>query len=239
MELRFDPGGTITIVAGTHSHGQGHATTYAQMVTDWLGVPFDSIRFVQGDTDKVAFGRGTYGARSSMNGGSALKAAADLIIAKATPMAAALLEADARDVQFAEGQFRIVGTDRVLSLAEVAKAFYYPSGITDKFGVGLDGSGTFGTNPPNNPNGCHICEVEVDPDTGVTKIERYTVIDDAGRVINPLLCEGQIHGGVAQGIGQALMEHVAYDPELGKIWRRVSWIMRCRGRTTFRISPSA
>jgi carbon-monoxide dehydrogenase large subunit len=216
MELRFDPGGTITIVAGTHSHGQGHATTYAQMISDWLGVPFDDIRFVQGDTDKVAFGRGTFGARSSMNGGAALRGAADAIIAKAKLMAAALMEADSADIQFAEGQFRIIGTDRVLSLVEVSKAFYYPGGITDKFGVGLEGSGTYGTNPPNNPNGCHICEVEVDPDTGETTIERYTVIDDAGRVINPLICEGQIHGGVAQGIGQALMEQVVYDRESGQ-----------------------
>jgi carbon-monoxide dehydrogenase large subunit len=216
MELRFDPGGTVTIMAGTHSHGQGHATTYAQMVADWLGVPFESIRMVQGDTDKVAFGRGTYGARSSMNGGCALRAAADGIIDKARPMAAALLEADAADIQFLDGQFRIIGTDRALPLVEVAKAFYQPGGITDRFGVGLEASGTFGTDPSNHPNGCHACEIEVDPETGQAAIVSYTVVDDAGRIINPMICEGQVHGGLAQGIGQALLEHVVYDPDSGQ-----------------------
>ena len=216
MELRFDPGGSVTIVAGTHSHGQGHATVYAQMVSEWLGIPFESIRFIQGDTDKVAFGRGTYGARSSMNGGSALKQAADNIIGKATKMAAALLEADMADILFADGEFRIAGTDRALTLTEVAKAFYYPTGITDKFGVGLEGTGTFGTNPPNHPNGCHACEVEVDAETGRLTIERYTVINDAGRVLNPMVCDGQIHGGVAQGIGQALTEQIIYENDTGQ-----------------------
>ncbi len=216
MELRFDPGGTVTIMAGTHSHGQGHATTYAQMVADWLGVPFDSIRMVQGDTDKVAFGRGTYGARSSMNGGCALRAAADRIIDRAKPMAAALLEADVADIQFADGAFRIIGTDRAMPIVDVAKAFYQPGGITDRFGVGLEASGTFGTDPPNHPNGCHACEIEVDPETGKVAIVRYTVVDDAGRIINPMICEGQVHGGLAQGIGQALLEHVVYDPDSGQ-----------------------
>jgi carbon-monoxide dehydrogenase large subunit len=216
MEIRFDPGGTITVVAGTHSHGQGHATTYAQMISEWLGADVANVRLVQGDTDKVAFGRGTFGARSSMNGGSALKRAADAVIDRARLMAAELMEADAKDLEFADGRFKVVGTDRVLSLTEVAKSFYLPGGITNKFGVGLEGVGTFGTDPSNKPNGCHVCEVEIDPDTGVTTIERFTVVDDAGVVINPLLCEGQIHGGVAQGVGQALLEHVIYEPGSGQ-----------------------
>jgi aerobic carbon-monoxide dehydrogenase large subunit len=216
MELRFDPGGSITIVAGTHSHGQGHATTYAQMVSDWLGVPFADIRVLQGDTDKIPFGRGTYGARSSMNGGCALKAAADALIKKASLMAAALMEADARDIQFTAGRFQITGTDRVLSLSDVAKAFYFPGGITDKFGVGLEASGSYGTNPPNHPNGCHVCEVEVDRETGEAVLVQYTVVDDVGRVINPMICEGQVHGGLAQGIGQAMMEQIVYDHESGQ-----------------------
>jgi aerobic carbon-monoxide dehydrogenase large subunit len=216
MELRFDPGGTITVVAGTHSHGQGHATTYAQMISEWLGVDVASVKLVQGDTDKVSFGRGTFGARSSMNGGAALKLAADTVVARAKLMAAELLEADAKDLEFAGGQFLVVGTDRALSLTEVAKCFYLPGGIADKFGVGLEGVGTFGTNPSNKPNGCHVCEVEIDPETGATTIERFTVVDDAGRVINPLLCEGQIHGGVAQGVGQALLEHVIYESSSGQ-----------------------
>jgi carbon-monoxide dehydrogenase large subunit len=217
MELRFDPGGAVTIVAGTHSHGQGHATTYAQMVTDWLGVPFDTIRFVQGDTDAVPFGRGTFAARSSMIGGCALLMAANGIIAKAKPMAAALLEAAPEDIVFETGLFRIAGTDRSIALREVAKAFYQPAGLVDKFGVGLEASGTFATDPPNHPNGCHACEVEVDPETGSVTVDRYTVVDDVGRIINPMICEGQVHGGLAQGIGQALLEEIVYDRASGQL----------------------
>jgi carbon-monoxide dehydrogenase large subunit len=217
MELRFDPGGTVAIVAGTFSHGQGHHTTYAQLVSHWLGIPFDAIRFVQGDTDQVPFGRGTYAARSSMLGGCALKAAADAIVEKAKPMAAALMEAAAGDVEFKDGQFRVVGTDKAMPMMEVAKAFYHRMGITDKFGVGLEASGTFATDPPNFPNGCHACEVEVDPATGAVTVDRYFAVDDVGLAINPLICEGQVHGGLAQGIGQALMEHVVYDPQSGQL----------------------
>jgi carbon-monoxide dehydrogenase large subunit len=217
MELRFDPGGTVTIVAGTFSHGQGHATTFAQLVTDWLGVPFDAIRFVQGDTDQVPFGRGTYAARSSMLGGCALRAAADAVIEKAKPMAAALMEAAAHDVEFSDGQFRVAGTDKAMPMMEVAKAFYHRMGITDRFGVGLEASGTYATEPPNFPNGCHACEVEVDPETGAVTLDRYVAVDDVGIAINPLICEGQVHGGLGQGIGQALMEHAFYDRASGQL----------------------
>ncbi|TPW07562.1 MAG: hypothetical protein FD127_4469, partial [Acidimicrobiaceae bacterium] len=199
------------------SHGQGHATTYAQMVSDWLGVPFEDIRFVQGDTDQVSFGRGTYASRSSMLGGCALKAAADAVVEKAKRMAAHLMEAAPVDIEFKEGQFRIVGTDRSMPLVEVAKAFYRPMGLPPEFGVGLEASGSYATEPPNFPNGCNACEVEVDPQTGAVQIDRYIVVDDAGRVINPLICEGQIQGGVAQGIGQALLEEVVYDRESGQL----------------------
>jgi carbon-monoxide dehydrogenase large subunit len=217
MELRFDPGGTVTIVAGTFSHGQGHATTYAQMVSDWLGVPFESIRFVQGDTDQVSFGRGTYASRSVMIGGNALKAAADALIERAKPLAAQLLEAAAGDLSFQDGRFQITGTDRSISLVDVAKAFYRPVGLPRQFGIGLEASGSWSTEPSNFPNGCHICEVEVDPETGVVTIDRYSVVDDVGRIINPLICEGQIQGGLAQGIGQALLERVAYDSDSGQL----------------------
>ncbi len=217
MELRFDPGGTVTIVAGTHSHGQGHATTYAQMVSEWLGVPFASIRFVQGDTDKVPFGRGSFAARSSMVGGCALMKAADAILAKAKPMAAALLEAAADDLVFKDGKFEIAGTDRAIALPEVAKAFYRASGITNQLGLGLEASGSYATDPANYPNGCHICEVEIDPETGAATLARYVVVDDVGRAINPLICEGQVHGGLAQGIGQALGEAIVYDPRSGQL----------------------
>ena len=216
MELRFDPSGTVTIVAGTHNHGQGHATTYAQLVSDWLGVPFDSIRLVQGDTDMVSFGRGTYASRSAMLGGSALKGAADAIIEKAKPMAAHLMEAAAADLEFSEGNFRVAGTDKKIGLVDVAKAFHRPAGPTTKFGTGLDASGSSAA-PPTFPNGCHACEVEVDPETGVVEIARYAVVDDVGRVINPMICHGQIEGALAQGIGQALMENVAFDRESGQM----------------------
>jgi carbon-monoxide dehydrogenase large subunit len=211
MVLRFDPGGTLTILAGTHSHGQGHATVYAQMVSEWLGVPFEDVRFVQGDTDAVPIGRGSYGSRSMHVGGNALKKAADNIIEKAKPMAAMMLEAAAGDIEFKEGSFRIVGTDRAIPLTNVAKSFYRPAMLPPQFDVGLEASGTFAAEPPNYPNGCHVCEVEVDPETGFVTLARYAAVDDVGKVMNQLLCEGQIHGGVAQGAGQALMEAIVFD----------------------------
>ena len=216
MEIRFDPSGMVTIVAGTHSHGQGHATTYAQLASDWLGVPFESIRLVQGDTDAVSFGRGTYASRSAMLGGSALRAASDAIIEKAKPLAAHLLEAAAADLEFKQGKFNVVGTDRGIPLVDVAKAFYRPVGPTTKFGAGLDASGSSNA-PPTFPNGCHVCELEIDPETGEVTIDRYVVVDDVGRVINPLICHGQIEGALAQGIGQALMENVVFDAESGQM----------------------
>jgi aerobic carbon-monoxide dehydrogenase large subunit len=218
MELRFDPGGTVTIVAGTFSHGQGHETTYAQMVSEWLGVPFTDIRFIQGDTDKVPFGRGTYAARSSMVGGSALRRAADAVIERAAGMAAALMEVSADDLEFADGRFTVRGDEAAgITLTEVARAFYYPMGITDAFGVGLDGSGTWSTERENFPNGCHICEVEVDTETGEVTIDRYTLVDDIGTVINPMIAEGQVHGGLAQGLSQALLEQQVYETGSGQL----------------------
>jgi carbon-monoxide dehydrogenase large subunit len=216
MEVRFDPSGTATIVAGTFSHGQGHATTYAQMVSEWLGIAFESIRFVQGDTDQVPFGRGTYASRSAMLGGSALKMASDAIIDKARPLAAHLLEASGVDLQFKEGRFEISGTDRSIALVDVAKAFFRPVGLPKQFGVGLDASGSSSA-PPTFPNGCHACELEIDPETGAIEIDRYAVVDDVGKVINPMICHGQIEGALAQGIGQALMENVAIDRESGQV----------------------
>jgi aerobic carbon-monoxide dehydrogenase large subunit len=211
MVLRFDPSGMLTILAGTHSHGQGHATVYAQMVTEWLGVPFENVRFVQGDTDAVPIGRGSYGSRSMHVGGNALRRAADNIVEKAKPMAALMMEAAAGDIEFKDGEFRIVGTDRTLALAEVAKAFYKPALLPPQFDVGLEASGTFAAEPSNYPNGCHVCEVEIDPQTGAVALVRYAAVDDVGRIMNKLLCEGQIHGGVAQGVGQALMEAIVFD----------------------------
>jgi carbon-monoxide dehydrogenase large subunit len=217
MDLRFDADGNIAILAGTHSHGQGHATAFAQLVHEWLGVPFESIRYVQGDTEKVAVGRGTYASRSVMVGGCALRAAADDIIAKGRKMAAFLMEGKAEEVDFEDGLYRLRGTNKSMPMQEVAKAFFRPMGIPMSLGVGLEGNGSYASEPGNFPNGCHACEVEIDPDTGTVEVVRYTCIDDLGRVINPMIVEGQIHGALAQGLGQALMEHVVYDKGSGQL----------------------
>jgi carbon-monoxide dehydrogenase large subunit len=217
MDLRFDADGNAAILAGTHSHGQGHATAFAQMVHEWLGIPFESVRYVQGDTEKVAVGRGTYASRSVMVGGCALKAAADDVIAKGRRMAAFLMDCKAEEVEFSDGVYRVQGTNKSIPLQEVAKAFFRPMGIPMDLGVGLEGHGSYASEPGNFPNGCHACEVEIDPDTGVVTVARYACIDDLGRVINPMIVEGQIQGALAQGLGQALMEHVVYDRASGQL----------------------
>ena len=217
MEIRFDENGSVTVVSGTHSHGQGHETVYAQMVSEWLGVDFSTVRMIQGDTDAVGFGRGTYGSRSMTIGGSALKNAADVLVEKAKKRAGHVLEASASDIQFADGKFTVVGTDKSIGLVELARKTYAPVGWPAEFGVGLEAVGTFTPTRSNFANGCHVCEVEVDPDTGDVKIVRYIGVDDSGVIINPLLFEGQIHGGLAMGIGQALLEHVAFDDSSGQL----------------------
>ncbi len=215
MELRFDPDGELTILAGTLSHGQGHETAYAQMAADWLGVAEDKIRLAQADTDEVAIGRGTYGSRSMMIGGNALRAAADEVIERGKRFAAHFMEANAADITFDVGSnggtFTIAGTDRAMPISQVAQMSFIPIGVPAELGVGLMGAGGAPGDIPSFPNGCHICEVEVDPETGAVSVERYTVVDDIGTVINPLLARGQIMGGVAQGAGQALCEDIVYD----------------------------
>ena len=217
MELRFDPSGEVTVVAGTLSHGQGHETSYAQMVSDWLGVPLEQIHLAQADTDEVAIGRGTYASRSMMVGGSALRAAADEVIERGKRFAAHFMEADAADIAFTDGNFTIAGTDRSMPIGQVAQMSFIPVGLPSELGVGLQGAGAFSANVPSFPNGCHICEVEVDPETGAVVLDRYTVVDDIGTVVNPLLARGQIQGGVAQGAGQALIEDVIYDRDSGQL----------------------
>ena len=220
MEIRFDPGGMVSIVAGTHSHGQGHATAFAQLVAQWLGVPFEAINYIQGDTDKVMFGRGTFAARSSLVGGNGLRVAADAVIARGKDMAGAIMEAAPGDIEFNAGMFTVIGTDKRMSMTDVARAFFAPAGPVLKLGLGLDGVGTWSGVPggaPNYPNGCQVCEVEVDPDTGAVRIDRFAAVDDLGMAINPMICEGQIHGGIAQGVGQALFENVVYDQESGQL----------------------
>jgi carbon-monoxide dehydrogenase large subunit len=216
MIFDTDPDGELTIVAGTLSHGQGHETSYAQMVADWLGVPGDRIRLAQADTDEVAIGRGTYASRSMMIGGSALRAAADDVIEKGKRLAAHFMEADAVDIVFADGVFSIAGTDRSMPIDQVARMSFMPMGLPSTLGVGLQGVGAFSSDLSSFPNGCHICEVEIDPDTGAVAVDRYAVVDDVGTVINPLLAMGQVRGGIAQGAGQALLEEVAYDSASGQ-----------------------
>jgi len=217
MELRFDPSGELTIVAGTLSHGQGHETSYAQMVADWLDMPEDKIHLAQADTDEVAIGRGTYASRSMIVGGSALRAAADEVIERGKRFAAHFMEADTADIAFADGAFTIAGTDRSMPIQQVARMSFIPMGLPSELGIGLQGAGAFSPGPPAFANGCHICEVEIDPDTGEVALDRYTVVDDIGTVINPLLAKGQIQGGVAQGIGQALIEDIVYDRHSGQL----------------------
>jgi carbon-monoxide dehydrogenase large subunit len=166
--------------------------------------------------DKVSYGRGTYAARSSMIGGCALRIAADGIINKAKAMAAHLLQRPEAEIAFEDGSFRSPDSASI-TLTDVAKAFFRKGGIPARFGVGLEATGTWATDPPNFPNGCHSCEVEIDPRTGYTRVDSYSAVDDVGRALNPMVCEGQIQGGLAQGIGQAIMEHVIYDAETGQL----------------------
>ncbi len=218
MELRFDPSGALTVYGGTHSHGQGHATVFAQIAHDILGVPFEQIKYVQGDTAQVPIGRGTYGARSAVVGGSALKRAADNMIEKGKERAAAMLEADKGDIEFKDGKYVVSGTDKAIALVDVAKASFAPMGpLTQKFGIGLESDGSFSPEPPSHPNGSHVCEVEVDPETGEVTLDRYVVVDDLGRILNPMIVLGQMQGGTVQGMGQALMEHQVYDRQSGQL----------------------
>ncbi|MFL2668170.1 MAG: xanthine dehydrogenase family protein molybdopterin-binding subunit, partial [Alphaproteobacteria bacterium] len=216
-DIQFDPSGSCTIFAGTFSHGQGHATVYAQMVSDWLGIPFDTIQLEQGDTASVAAGRGTVASRSMVLGGSAMRHAADAVIENGKRFAAHFMESDVNDIEFLDGIFTIAGTDRSMPITEIAKASFRPSGIPSELGVGLNGTGAYASLQPSFPNGCHICEVDIDPETGTLVLDKYAVVDDIGVVINPMLADGQIHGGIAQGVGQALTEDVVFDENSGQL----------------------
>jgi carbon-monoxide dehydrogenase large subunit len=216
-EARFDPAGTLTVLMGTQSNGQGHQTAYAQLAAEKLGLPFENIRVVQGDSAAIAFGHGTGGSRSLPVGGAALAHAADKLIAKGKTIAAHLLEAAEADVSFADGRFAIAGTDRAVSITDVARAAFNPAQLPPGVEPGFAESGHFLPAAPTFPNGCHVCEVEIDPESGHIEILRYLVVDDFGTVVNPLLLRGQVHGGVAQGVGQAMLERVLYDPESGQL----------------------
>ncbi len=215
-EVRVDGQGGITALLGTHNHGQGHATTFAQILSEKLGIPTNQVVVIEGDTGVVPLGTGTFGSRSIAVGGSALAQAADKVVAKGAKLAAHLLEANEQDIEFEDGSYRVCGTDRALSFVEIAAAANtahdYPAG----FEPGLNETAVY--DPPSftYSNGCHVCDVEIDPETGEVTVVGYWAVDDVGTVINPVIVAGQVHGGLAQGIGQALVEECIYDSDTGQ-----------------------
>ena len=216
MEIRVDQDGLISAHVGTLSTGQGHETMFAQMISGWLSVPIDDVRVFQGDTDKVLFGRGTFAQRSMATGGSALKLAADEVIRKGSRIAAWMMEASEADVAFEGGNFTVAGTDRSVTFKEVVKTSYLGAGVPQDLGLGLDGVGNHdGTY--SFPNGCMICEVEVDAETGSLNVDRLYAVDDVGVVVNPLTLAGQLHGSIAQGLGEATVEQILYDRKSGQL----------------------
>jgi carbon-monoxide dehydrogenase large subunit len=212
--IRVHPTGSVTVFTGTHSHGQGHETTFAQLVAEKLGVSTDNVEVVHGDTDRSSFGMGTYGSRSAAVGGSAIVKALDKVIDKGKKIAAHLLEASVGDIEFKDGTYRVVGTDRVKAFGEIAFAAYVPHNYPiETVEPGLEESAYYDPKNFTFPGGTHLVEVEVDPETGVAEVVRVTISDDVGVIINPMIVDGQAHGGLAQGIGQALYEEVHYDAE--------------------------
>jgi aerobic carbon-monoxide dehydrogenase large subunit len=213
-EVRVNPTGSVEILTGCHAHGQGHETTFAQLVSQRLGIPIENISVVHGDTDKVQFGMGTYGSRSGAVGMSAIVKALDKVEAKAKKVAAYMLEAAEGDIEFKDGKFTVAGTDKTAAWGDVALNAY----IAHKFSgqelePGLKEGAFYDPTNFTFPAGCHICEVEIDPDTGQTEIVNFTAVDDFGVLVNPMIVEGQVHGGIAQGVGQALLENAAYSSE--------------------------
>ena len=210
--VRVDPTGTITVFTGAHSHGQGHATTFAQIVSEKLGVPLANVDLIHGDSEKNSFGMGTYGSRSLAVGGAALVKALDKVIEKSKKIAAHLMEASVEDVEFNEGKFAIAGTDKEKAFGEIALAAYVPHNYPhETLEPGLEESAFYDPLNFTYPSGAHIAEVEIDPATGVVKVVDWAACDDFGNLINPMIVEGQVHGGIAQGIGQALLENAHYD----------------------------
>jgi len=213
-EVRVNPTGSVEVLTGSHSHGQGHETTFAQLVSERLGIPIDNVSVVHGDTDKVQFGMGTYGSRSGAVGMSAIVKALDKVEAKAKKVAAFMLEAAADDIEFKDGKFTVAGTDKAAAWGDVALNAYVAHKFTGaELEPGLKEGAFYDPTNFTFPAGCHICEVEVDSETGATSIVNWTAVDDFGIVINPMIVEGQVHGGIAQGVGQALLENAIYDKD--------------------------
>jgi len=216
-EIRVNRSGSLTILAGSCTQGQGHETVFKQIVCDKLGLEMENVNYIWGDTDKVAFGHGAGGSRSATLGGAAVLMATDKVIEKAKKIAAHQLEAAVEDIEFFEGTFSVAGTDKKIDFSAVAKASVTPAGVPKGLEPGLNERATYTAPIMNYPNGCHICEVEIDPETGVVDILNYNVVDDVGTVMNPLLLQGQIQGGIAQGLGQSLMEKICYEEDSGQL----------------------
>ena len=217
-EVRVHPTGTVTVFTGSHSHGQGHETTFAQVVAAKLGIPIENVEIVHGDTGRVPFGMGTYGSRSLSVGGTAIVMAVDKVIAKGKKIAAHLLEAADTDIEFENGEFKVTGTDKKVPWGSVTLTAYVPHNYPlDKLEPGLNENAFYDPTNFTYPSGTHICEVEVDPETGKTRIVKFTAVDDFGNIINPMIVSGQVHGGIAHGIGQAMLEGCRYDPESGQL----------------------
>ena len=217
-EIRFDPGGGVVLMTGSMDHGQGHGTTFKQVLSEKLGIDADLIRYRYGDSDLVTMGIGTFGSRSAQLAGSAIVVAADRLIDKGRKIAAHMMEAGTHDIVFENGRFTIAGTDRSVGIVEVARQSFESAQLPGDIETGFSERANFG--PPGCatfPSGAHYCELEIDEETGAVALTRYVAVDDVGRVLNPLLCEGQIHGGVVQGIGQALMEDLVYDQSTGQL----------------------
>jgi len=217
-EVRVHPTGKVSVFTGSHSHGQGHETTFAQVVAGRLGIPIDDVDIVHGDTGRIPFGMGTYGSRSLAVGGTAIMKAVDKIVAKGRKIAAHLMEVNDADVEFTDGKFTVKGTDKSVPFAQVALTAYVPHNYPlDKLEPGLDETAFYDPANFTFPAGTHICEVEVDSETGATTIVNFTAVDDFGNIVNPMIVEGQVHGGLAQGIGQALLEGCVYDKDSGQL----------------------
>ena len=216
--VRVHPTGSVSILTGSHSHGQGHETTFAQLVADGLGIGIEQVEIVHGDTAKIPYGMGTYGSRSLAVGGTAIVKAMDKVIAKGKKIAAHLLEASEADIEFKDGKFSVAGTDRAKTIGEIALTAYVPHNFPhEELEPGLDETAFYDPKNFTYPSGAHIAELEIDPDTGHVTICNFTASDDFGRIINPLIVAGQVHGGLAQGIGQALLEGCVYDKATGQL----------------------
>lgn len=217
VEIRFDPSGCVTILSGTHAQGQGHETTFRQIAVEMLGLSPNKVRVTFGDTDQIHHGVGTYGSRSAFLVATALARASRRIIEKASLLAAHILEAAVADIEFTDGRFVIAGTDRAIDIHTLAKASYRLDALPNNFEPGLAATATVIPPGPTFPNGCHVCEIEVDPETGIVDVVGYWVVDDVGRVVNPALVAGQFHGGIAQGLGQGLFEAIRFDGKTGQL----------------------